>query len=240
MVFKGATLHPFPAPILAVSLRRLKNLRCWGKPGQQLLGAGAGGELWSPPAALISRYYKQSGGWQLKAGAHHSQPTCRQPRWMDTESGERCRSVPAVPPPRVPSQRPAGGTIPLPLLFQAVDLRLGRSPHLVPLALRVQGLVARAWRRGSKGLRQGFYGLKAREEGLAAHPERQEPGAGLAGVGRRGGSRPHLICSRISTGEAARISCNPPVSMVLGAGGGGARPVAASVCELSPPTARGP
>ena len=33
---------------------------------------------------------------------------------------------------------------------------------------------------------------------------------------------------------------HPLVSMVLGARGGGARPVGASVCELSPPTARGP
>lgn len=89
------------------------------------------------------------------------------------ESGERCRSVPAVPPPRVPSQRPAGGTIPLPLLFQAVDLRLGRSPHLVPLALRVQGLSPGPGGGGARAYDKVSTGLKAREEGLAAHPERR-------------------------------------------------------------------
>lgn len=112
------------------------------------------------------------------------------------ESGERCRSLPAVPPPRVPSQRPAGGTIPLPVLFQAADLRLGRSPHLVPLAPRVQGLSPGPGGGGARAYDKVSTGLKGR--GARSPPgEAQEPGAGLAGVGGRGGSRGARIASNL-------------------------------------------
>lgn len=110
---------PLPRPNTCSASPKTKEL-VLGKARTAITGSGSRVELWSPPPALISCCYKQSGGWQLKASAHHSQPGW-QPRWMDMESGERCRSLPAVPSPRVPFQRPAGGTIPLPLRFQVVD-----------------------------------------------------------------------------------------------------------------------
>lgn len=185
---------------------------------------GSRGELWLLPPALISCCYKQSGGWQLRASAHHSQPG-RQPRWMEDGEGKRRRSLTTVPPPRVPSQRPAGGTIPLPQHFQAVDLRLGWSPHLVPLAPRVQGLSPGPGGGGARAYNKVSSGLKAREEGLGAHPERRRSRArgwrGWAGGEAAAEPGSQLICSRISTGGGGAYLPHPLVSMVLGAGGRG-------------------
>ena len=95
-----------------------------------------------------------------------------------------------------------------------------------PIGTESPGTVARAWGRGSKGLRQGFFGAQSKGRGARSPPgEAQEAGAGLEGwAGGEAAAEPgsQLICSRISTGEAARYLPHPLVSMVLGAWGAGA------------------
>lgn len=113
-----------------------------------------------------------------------------------------------------------------------------------PIGTESPGTVARAWGGGARAYDKVSSGLKAREEGLGAHPERRRSRArgwrGWAGGEAAAEPGSQLICSRISTGGGGAYLPHPLVSMVLGAGGGGTRPGGASVCELSPPTARGP
>nr|CAI9700791.1 unnamed protein product [Rangifer tarandus platyrhynchus] len=115
-----------------------------------------------------------------------------------------------------------------------------------PIGTESPGTVARAWGLGSKGLRQGFFGAQSKGRGARSPPgEAQEPGAELEGVGGRGGSRRAGIAANLQPHlyrGGGEYLPHRLVSMVLGAGGGGggARLVGASVCELSPPTARGP
>lgn len=154
------------------------------------------------------------------------------------ESGERCKTSPQS---LLPGSLPRNQQVaPFPATaFQAVDLRLDGLPIWFPLALRVQDCRQGLAAGGARAYDKGFTGLKAREEGLAAHPE--SAGAWCGGWrGGRGGRQPtasnlqpHLYRGR------QRVSPAPAASPWCSAPGRGARPVAASVCELTP-TARGP
>lgn len=176
--------------------------------------------------------YKQAPRWQLRASL---------PGW-------RMESLATVPAPLASSQRPAGGTIPLPPHFQTVGLRPGGwgrgeacvriwSPGTSPAAV-----TAGLGRGGARACHQVSSGRKAREEGFAALPERSEgPARGWRRwAGGEAAAEPEprsaLISSRISSGEGGAYLPHP-----LGLHGArrGVEGGGAEVCELSPPTAPG-
>lgn len=180
---------------------------------------------------LAAAIYKQAPRWQLRASL---------PGW-------RMESLATVPAPLASSQRPAGGTIPLPPHFQTVGLRPGGRlgqrgglcPYLVPWhESRDCHCQPGAW--GSQSLPPGLFRTQSKGRGVRSSPgEERGPGPGLAAVGGRGGSRrarSALISSRISSGEGGAYLPHP-----LGLHGArrGVEGGGAEVCELSPPTAPG-
>lgn len=149
-------------------------------------------------------------------------------------------SLATVPAPLAFSQRPAGGTIPLPPHFQTVGLRPGGRlgqrgglcPYLVPWH-ESRGCHCRPGAWGSQSLPPGLFRTQSKGRGVRSSPgEERGPGPGLAAVGGRGGSRrararSALISSRISSGEGGAYLPHPLGlhGARRGVEGGGARSV---------------